>query len=258
MTIQPELLDAYRFHRQERPRSAAMALQWARDDVAKGKRRYPSSSIGSVVSRQSSPNYGPNYAWIEDTAAIGLRFVGHADELIRSIDHKGWFMDDDFQDEVLRGGVWQFPARNGCPIYVAGYSDPNNKGAAFLCLDLIEGNRGEQARDFYSQSGARDAAFQADSIAERAAERERQYRAESNARARYEDLGETIASTRSDLLAVLGERRIAKARDPEGFPALCKLIRHSVQRGLDRIETARKQRGELVDRFGGRPGWLDF
>src|SRR5690554_4252161 len=83
--------------------------------------------------------------WCEDTAAAGLRFVGFADELVQfgAIDHKGWYTDPDGFGEVYRGAVWQLPARNGQCLYVAGFVDPCNEGAALIDFDPICGTPGD-------------------------------------------------------------------------------------------------------------------
>ena len=86
-------------------------------------------------------SYGPafdahGYKWVRfvENVSRGLRLVGFADEIAkaegswRSIQHTGWFTDDD-QSEKYRGVVYQLPSR-GEPLYVYGYADTNNDDCA--------------------------------------------------------------------------------------------------------------------------------
>ncbi len=75
-----------------------------------------------------------------------LRSVGFADELVR-IRHTGWFTDREFQDETMRGVVYQLPAHNGASRYVAGYhyNGGDDKGAT-LYFDTLYDDKEEAAR----------------------------------------------------------------------------------------------------------------
>jgi len=133
--------------------------------------------------RETSP-YNPRWKdcrdhrrWIEDTKRAGLRWVGFADEICRGIDHNGWYTDEDC-GEVIRGGVWQLPARHGRAQYVAGYVDPNNEGAAAIDFEIIEGERGGSEPYQYREDAQAEAARAADSFAESAADAERRYQRE--------------------------------------------------------------------------------
>lgn len=100
--------------------------------------------------------------WCENPAAIGLRYVGHSDDIVR-LGHKGWFTDEGgWNGETLRGVVYQLPSRHGRCMYVYGYSDPNGEAAALLCFDLDADSK-------------EDAARMADQVAQWAAETEREY-----------------------------------------------------------------------------------
>jgi hypothetical protein len=101
--------------------------------------------------------------WVEHAELAGLRLVGFADEIAKHIEHRGWFTSE-FQDEVMRGIVYQLPARNGTEQFLYGYADPNNPGCALLSMCIIN--------DKY------DAARFADRFAELHAEDERAYNAD--------------------------------------------------------------------------------
>lgn len=120
-----------------------------------------------------------------------FRLLGFADEIAarndhrRAIDHKGWFVDE-FQGEVMRGVVYKLARGRG---YMVGYADPWNNGAAFLEHSTAEDDM--------------QAAREADHIAEREAEKERDYQ-EARQKGRYyaERLPEDIAETRGRFLAI--------------------------------------------------------
>lgn len=104
-----------------------------------------------------------------------FRFVGFADEVAR-IDHTGWFGDDEGTGfHTCRGVVYQIPARNGEPVYLAGCEWGDGTGKWFTsgggCIEY--GGRGD------TYESKEEAASAADSLAERAAEDERdEHRAE--------------------------------------------------------------------------------
>lgn len=98
------------------------------------------------------------YRFVEH-ASRGLRLVGFADTIVR-LNHTGWYTDSDYST-LMRGVVYQLPSRKGCTQYLAGYADPWNDDAAFLCMDI--------------EHDKEDAARFADRIAEIYAEKERDY-----------------------------------------------------------------------------------
>lgn len=102
----------------------------------------------------------------------GWRDVGDSSDII-TMRHNGWYADAD-GDETYRGHVWQLPARNGSPQYVAGYVEDQGRsvggtragGYVVLCVD-----RG--ALELFDDK--EDAARAGDGLAERNAERDREY-----------------------------------------------------------------------------------
>lgn len=152
--------------------------------------------------------------WIENTGSIGLRFVCYADQELRYLNHTGYF-GDHFQDQIIRGAVWQLPARDGAPVYVYGYEDPNNAGAALV--------------DFDYTNNKRDAAKWADSIAEREAEESREYYAKDAAGQHIEAARGEIHNTNRDALALIKEIKQAG----QFTPAVCGALKSELRRMLD-------------------------
>lgn len=101
----------------------------------------------------------------------GFRFVGYADEVVR-LNHTGWYGDDEGSGfSVLRGVVYQIPARDGQTLYLAGWEwGENGARGAFSggggTIDIGPGCLYETKED---------AAYAADSMAESAADDEREY-----------------------------------------------------------------------------------
>lgn len=122
--------------------------------------------------------------WIENPAAVGLRLVGLSHNVPantyrgRAVDHDGWFLDSEIQDETVSGVVYRLPGKDGRARYLAGYADPWNadkdgRGPALLSLDVIEGEPVDSSWE--TDSALVEAARAGDSIAERMAEHEREY-----------------------------------------------------------------------------------
>lgn len=257
-TRDENLIAAYRFHRRRmeratmagklEPRRAEHALAKAREDVANGVRRYSASANGWNPRFEA---YGEKHMrWIENPAACGLRFVGYADKLDRSIRHTGHFTDNG-QHDLIRGVVFQLPGRDGKPLFIGGYDDPDNgaadsNGPVLLSFDVSEGERGDYwSNDARENDGARTAASWADSIAMRAAEEQREHYSAWCAGQRYAELGEEIAEMRREALTILAERRQAARLAPSTFPALCAAVRDRVATILSDIEERRDERAKL-------------
>ncbi len=267
-----KLLNAYRFHRtsghwqgRKRPiTSATIALQRARDDVATGKARYPKTDFGAVCWQPvdaDSPSYAKRaerLAFVQDIDGAGLRLVGKVEaeshggrRCWTERDSCGWYSDND-QIETIYGVVYQLPGRDGKARFVAGYASADDcDGLPTIEFGAIysEDMRG----DFYNESAqeleaARDAARAADSMAQHAAESEREYKAASSAGMRFAELAEEIASERKEALALLAERRRAAiAGQGETFTAICATIRQSVKASLRTIRKARAERVKLME-----------
>jgi hypothetical protein len=240
------ILNEYRRFRRAPGSSPATALKAARDVLAKGgapKHWMPYDSVyGRAPVLGDAFQCGGSFVrWTENTHSIGLRFVGMADKVApRSVKHTGWYCSDDNETgETARGAVWQLPARNGLPRFVAGIFDPINEGAALLIVDTV-------ADDEIA------AAHRADQLAERFAEREREYQRVSSARFRYDELTDDITARRKECLALIRE---LKPRLRSFGPALCKALRYAVASQLRAIGKARQERADIVHAFASHDAW---
>lgn len=240
-----ELLSAYRYHRQRR-RTASNALALARTDSAAGTKRYTSASTRINPYNPRCSYFGGNHCrWIEDTHRAGLRRLGTAYEVSRrnnsrAIDHTGWYLDD-YCDETASPAVFQLPARHGQPIYVYGYDDPYNDGAAFLCFD----NAAETDMD---------AARYADQITQRMAEEERQHYRAWRAGDQYAQLETEIADTRAEIRALIAELR-AVTLPKDG--AICATLRSAIRAARSTITDNHSKRAQLLADYGDHPGFRE-
>lgn len=150
--------NGYRFHRScgLSPAAAAVAV---RDDFLAGRRRYGVKR--TIEYYKVATAHGEKHCrWVHNPT-LGLRFVGYADKILHTIGHEGWFIDE-FQDEVLRGVVYQLPSRNGRKRYAYGYEQSLDRVCAFLSFDPCDNEH--------------DAARWADRMAELEAKAEWEYR----------------------------------------------------------------------------------
>ena len=127
-----------------------------------GWKRYRGAWMGDTA---HGAHFAPGCDSVSLPASIadGFRDVGDSHDIVR-MRHTGWFKDAD-ACETICGHVWQLPARNGEPVYLAGYED---KDAEYVVLE-VNGKR------FATYDDKEDAARAADGLAERVAESEREY-----------------------------------------------------------------------------------
>lgn len=249
-----DLLSAYRYWRGYHPRHSAYtatnALEYARRDVAEGKRRY-AAKIYPAVTWQAEPGI----AHIESPEKAGLRHVGNVEPGSRysspwsNSKSCGWYADNDQRDTIM-GVVYQLPGRKGHARFVAGYQHNGCDGGPTLDLNNIYS---EYVGDYaYRESAqdcdaARTAAAAADSMARHAAEEEREYNAAWQAGNRYADLADEIAGSRDTIKRLLAERKAARAAGLSGFNEICATIRRVVSNALADIQEARELRQKLRD-----------
>lgn len=215
----------------------------------------PETATGALRLKWAAERKGGEY-FIEDTAAAGLQFIGWTDELCDHIRHRGYYQDSDGHCDTLRGCVYRLPSRDGKWLFVPAYREGStgqrrgdwtdtNEGSA--CVDLGSIDRVDIPNGCVQYWGIRDAARDAarlgDSMAERAAENEREHNDAWQAGSRWADLGEEIAETRKRALALFAEMR-ALGRDKR-TPAICDALRRQIESMRHDIEQAREKREEL-------------
>lgn len=189
--------------------------------------------------------------WAQEGA--GLRYVGRVvpeprREWQDSRGDCGWHTDpygDVFRDGsgLCFGVVYQLPARKGAARFVAGYEFGGVDGGPSLDLKNVYTVECEES----AESGAyhSGAVAAADSLAQNAAEKEREYQTAWQAGSQWAAAHEESTDARRDALDLLKERRAARAAGPE-FPTICATIRAAVKGHLATIRAARDRMAELA------------
>lgn len=176
-----------------------------------------------------------------------LRFVGFADEIPRfgNVDHNGWYCDN-FQSEVYRGAVWQLPARNGKPQYLAGFCEPWNDNA-IISMDIMSGETGgdENRNDTAICEAARNADGIAESFAESARDEDTKFQAEQ----RIETARDEIREAREEHSAIVAEIRghIDTQKALNKSPLLCEAIRGKLAALRETVAELRREIERLTD-----------
>ena len=274
-----ELISAYRWNRlhsagnayprKRGPNPAHEALRRAREDVANGKRRYLPPIYPAVTWQPGKPGL----AYVENIERAGLREVGRVmpecgrDGIWDSRGNCGWYTNahgETFRDGtgLAWGVVYQLPGRDGKARFVAGYVMGDCDGGPMVDFGTVyeENCRAEYftvpgpgsvrygswsySDNPLEMDAAREAAYAADSMAQRAAEEEREWQTAWEAGSRFADLGETVDGLKSDIRDLLAERKAAKAHAAT-YPTICQMLHQAVADKLESIADARRDREKL-------------
>jgi hypothetical protein len=177
----------------------------------------------------------------------GWRDVGDSADII-SLRHAGWYSDAD-GSETYRGHVWQLPARDGSPRYVAGYTE--DQGGKFGTRAggyvMLECERGALA--FYDDK--EDAARAGDGLAERMAEDAREYserwqEASGHASDRY-DARKDLKNARHAARVVV--KALRETKDATGLDATRALLRDELAQRRDAMREALQRIAECSEKI---------
>ena len=268
MTLTAQLTAAFRFHLQRAPHypaasRSALALQLARQDVAAGKARYPAPLTGHKM-RAGHDADKPGSVYVENPESFGLRLVGRV--ATEPGGRNGYFSNDggwfdnphgeSFKDGsgLIYGLVYQLRGQNGQARFVAAYQNGcNDSGALFDFSTIYTASRDDSYwvanGDKDDIAGLREAARAADSMAEKAAESEREYQTAWRAGSDYAQEAETIESAKAELRELLKARREARDLIPIAHrnAALCEAIADKCCGLLETIAEARTKRADLAN-----------
>lgn len=263
------LLSAYRFHRQWSgrnhkplwPMQARAALIHARADVVNSVRRYAASPWAKPVTNGSTDN---GCRWIENPAAMGLRFVGYCDLISDSIRHTGWFTDP-HQYGKIRGCVYQLPGRGGKARFVAAHDNEDNGaadcgGPAYVDFSTIY--RSDFVSEMHSalrdigkqyqtlammkpgywaeaahETAKKEAARAANDFAESEAEKEREYQTAWQAGSQYAECLQELAKIRESVRQTIRDMKGACATLRALPDSLKARLRSSIKAELSERET---------------------
>lgn len=190
------------------------------------------------------PDYAPRERWrCVENASRGLRIVGAAHDIARAegfwrtIDHTGWHLDPWGDGETATGYVLQIPGADRMPRYVPAIADPYNPDCFIVDFCNVHDDKMEAARD-------------ADGMAERYAEAEREYQIKDAAQRAIDDEREAIAAARKAHGALAAELReyseaLRFSADPPA--AICSAIRAQLAAHCADVRAAIKRVRTLTD-----------
>lgn len=228
--------------------SAQMALDLARADSAKGEMYFGGSIWKSAKqSKCGKLNVDNKTRYVEEPSAIGLRFVGYADELVR-LSHRGWYSEA-FGEETFRGAVYALPGKNRKCRLLHGYVSSEEEGRALICFgDIVES---ESYADALS-----DAAYMADSLAENEADTARELSRAWHAGQAYAHNLEQIEESREALRQISEARRKLRQHSTrEELDSYSKAMRPIVESTLERMA---KLWGECEELKDGSKHYRDY
>lgn len=217
------------------------ALINARHDLAAGKERQAPTLDDSGRGWNPESN-GARY--VEDLAHAGLRFVGHADVIVR-LGHQGYFADD-MQETTFRGAVLRLPGKDGRARYMAAYEDPNIEDAY-----IVDVSAPAIFEDDDDRAAQVEAARAADGFAERCAEKEREYHEAWRAGSDYATLMEQAADATKerrklarDLRAV---KRAADAAEVKVPPTICNALKARMRDLAEQAARATSEASKILE-----------
>lgn len=236
------LYDKYLYHRRNFRSKASTALEKARKDETK---RYAVKHSSGMTRTYELPESYYQERFFEHLEDGGFRLVGYCDEISYRIGHTGWFIDV-YQDDKYRGAVVQIPGANGQERFMVGYEESSSNG---FVIDLH--------RIFEDKT---EAAYAADSYAEREAEDAREYNEAWQAGSRYSDLLGDAKQAKKDFLALVTElRTLRKESRDKGIQAsetVCSVLRgeleHLRQSYKDALEKAKELKDEYTPGYQGK------
>ena len=177
--------------------------------------------------------------------APNIRHFEYADDCAR-IKHNGWYADDECWETVrgtvtvMRLGKWAY--------VVAGvtYKDSDCDTLYWNAIEKMPAREAWDDRGYKTaalEDAMRDIAYQADSIAERRAEKDREAWQQDQAEQKIQELSDDIAMARDSI------RTLAREIKQHGAftPAVCQTLRDSIRKEWRQIQAWRKRIHDLTE-----------
>jgi len=175
----------------------------------------------------------------------GWRDRGNADSIL-NLRYSAWYADED-GDETYTPHVWQIPARNGKSQFVAGYTEgegPSRENVSGYCVLVLDGGK------LALYDTQEEAAREADHLAERNAERQREYdvrwhEAQEHDEARN-DARQVLSAARGEAAAIIEAWREQQSIGALGT-MVCTRLRLDFDKARDRMHAAMKDIARAAD-----------
>jgi hypothetical protein len=204
------------------------------------RRRNPAQPFAARYRKFNAPTFGTNLHALPEPSRNGAviackivdawRDVGNADEIV-TMRHRGWFSDA-YQSETYRGHVWQLPARDGAPLYVAGYAEPSGD---YVILETC-------GRNLATYDEKEEAARAGDELARINADREREYSEKWEEAVQHDQQRDDARKALRDANAC-ARQTIAALRDagmgPKGRAVVLRTLRHERQEAREALRAIR-------------------
>lgn len=235
---------------------AGKALAEARERVTNGGRRY----YGKLGTAGLGAPMDDGGQWAERPSALGLRFVGFADEIgsrydRRPVDHRGWFIDL-HESEVARPCVYLLPSRDGRTRYVPAYRegseisgtwrDMSGEESAVVYLRDVELGDAGGADGTSLEQAAIDAARYADSRAERHAESCKEFAEAWQAGQAYDSAMDEARSARAAFLEL---RKAMKADSRAPAAIICTALSDKLGQLVETWRECKAKAAELASEW---------
>lgn len=186
-------------------------------EVANCHHYWSKSLARAVITGGNGDMWGDSQKWFSDDDLRGLRFVGHADELVR-LDHTGHYVDETFSSAV-RGAVWRLTGKNKGERMISGC----------IIKDEFGGNESHAFISYEVFADEMLAARNADRLAEKYAADSRECYAKDQAEQDIENARDEIHTINRNALGLIAEIKHAG----QFSPAVCDAIKSHLKSLID-------------------------
>lgn len=270
MTLSNDLKAAYRKNR-DYGRKANQAIERARAALASGEKFYNSGSLEKPYAAVFWDKDKRGLGHVDNPSKAGLREVGRVvgdcggrNGIWDKRGNSGWYTDphnDVFRDGtgLCYGMVYQLPARDGKARFVAGYQFGGTDAgptidfgtiyeSATVWTETMNGRTYDMMeQDAAELDVAKDAARAADSMAQHAAEDEREYQTAWQAGTQYSDCLEELDTIRKTVLATIRDMKAVCATLRELPESLRGRLRASIESDLEERAAIFRRMAKLAD-----------
>ena len=223
---------------------AKLALAYARREFEQGARHYDSSPWRKPYAAACQQPDAPRLFHIADLNKAGLRLQREKD--LPGIRHTGWFTTP-FQDSTCYGALFLLPGKRGKCRIVAGYAMGEGDGYTVNLATVWTCTPDDLPDELASMAGF------ADSMAERAADREMDYQCAWQAGQLYAEKAAEVSEARKALLELLASRRKPAAMSLATVKAAAKRLLSDICAAREAMREAAEGAHRTFGFYAGSP-----